>query len=95
MQQREIPREPHCLPQQCLSQEIWYARFSVCRTRGCSLLVERTRASARGELLDDPQAMEPASGQARGAVAGPSASILYILYIFHEFLDIVHIANIA
>ena len=109
----EIPREPHCLPQQCLSQvadllrrvqraicraarsnactiytstgrrpfsagkadifrrrlfealELWYARFPACRTRGCSLLVERSRASAGGEPLDDPKAKEPASGPAR------------------------------
>ena len=44
---------------------------SQCRTRGCSLLVERSRASAGGEPLDDPEAKEPNSGPASRAVAGP------------------------
>ena len=71
--------------------EIWYARFPVCRTRGCSLLVERSRASAGGEPLDDPQAKEQASGQARGAVAAPPAGGRRVLWcLINEWLLRIH-----
>ena len=71
--------------------EIWYARFPVCRTRGYSLLVERSRASAGGEPLDDPKAKEPASGPARGAVAGPPAGRRRALWcLINEWLLRIH-----
>ena len=73
--------------------EIWYARFPVCRTRGCSLLVERSRASAGGEPLDDPKAKEPASGPASGAVAGPPAagrSLRVLWCLINEWLLRIH-----
>ena len=70
--------------------EIWYASFPVCRTRGCSLLVERSRASAGSEQLDDPKAKEQASGPASGAVADHPAGRRALWCLINEWLLRIH-----